>query len=221
MKQFFKKVDMRSRKAMIAFLSGHPRYYTMNSWNREHSYSHDLKLYNVGFDNETIGKLLDMLETEEYADAMRNCCQEFAEQHNFVWQAGFNGRCSGHLVLYSGGLEPSGYKSFCKKCYQKNYKTVEESGSTRCGNCGANARVNFTNPPMNIKVNMGSIDADGDFGEWSISELRERTAIVQSFDALCDTIVAEAQYLADNFTVETEVEYIPRERLVLVENQQA
>ena len=39
MKKFFTPVDLRSRAAMTAYLDGHFRYPTMNSWNQATSYA--------------------------------------------------------------------------------------------------------------------------------------------------------------------------------------
>ena len=42
---FSKRVDKRSRAEMTAYLSGHFRYNTMNSWNRSTTYACNMKLY--------------------------------------------------------------------------------------------------------------------------------------------------------------------------------
>ena len=47
MKQFYEKVDLRSRKDMVDFLENHFRYFTMNSWNRSTSFANNMKLYNL------------------------------------------------------------------------------------------------------------------------------------------------------------------------------
>lgn len=66
MKQFYKKVDMRSREAMVAYLSGHFRYNTMNSWNQSTSYAHNVKAYNLGLSSEDIDKLYCLLDCSEF-----------------------------------------------------------------------------------------------------------------------------------------------------------
>jgi hypothetical protein len=49
---FSRKVDRRSRAAMIAFLVEHFRYDTMNSWNGSTSYAHCIKFSRLGLSPE-------------------------------------------------------------------------------------------------------------------------------------------------------------------------
>lgn len=129
---FSKRVDKRSRKEMTAYLENHFRYNTMNSWNRSTSYACNMKLYNLGLDRETEDKLWDLLDVPEFYERLNELIEDFNRQHNYLWQAGWNGRNSGYLVLYQGGTKPSGYRSYCTKCGQKNYTSVAETGK-RCG----------------------------------------------------------------------------------------
>ena len=62
---------------------------------------------------------------------------------NYLWQAGMNGRSGGYLVLYQGEKRPSGYKSYCANCGQKNYR-LAAGGNCTCGVCGRPTRVNFS-----------------------------------------------------------------------------
>ncbi len=201
---------------MVSFLMRHSRYNTMRSWNRMHSYSNCLKVHSVGYDHETLMKVFDILQTSEFSDTINDLLHEFARGYDFKWQAAFNGRSGGYLVLYEGDLEPSGYKSFCSNCGQRNYTSIKETGC-KCGRCGEQARKDYATTHMNTKTYMRGVDEDQDYSEWSISDLKSRVEVVQAFDALCDSIVAETKYLADNFVVETETVYIPQERLILVE----
>lgn len=192
MKQFYKKVDLRSRKAMTKFLEGHFRYDTANGCNRSTSYANNLKINNLGFTNEQEEKLLDMLDCAEAYDNINDKIWKFGYDHDWRWQAVFNGRSGGYLVLYRGGWKPGEYKSFCTSCGQKNYTTVEETGH-KCGRCGKETRVNYKNPPKQIySYPEKSVDMDEDFEEWSMNDLKQRVKLVQEFDRLCDKIVAEA-----------------------------
>jgi hypothetical protein len=214
---YYQKVDRRSRKAMVDFLTNHFRYYTMNSWNRGTSYANNVKIYNLGLSREMTDKLYDMTNCIEFYDRLRVIIGEFEEAHNYEWQAGFNGRSSGYLVLYQGKLEPSGYKSFCPNCGQNNYKTVEESGR-KCGRCGKETRVNFPTTHMRVVSYPGiSTDADKDFDYWSMDELRDRVQLVEEFDQLCDSLLREAIYMAENMEVEDEEYLVPTTRKTLVE----
>ena len=212
---FSQRVDKRSRAEMTAYLSGHFRYNTMNSWNRSTTYACNMKLYKLGLDRETEDKLWDMIQVPEFYERLNERIEDFNWQHNYLWQAGWNGRSGGYLVLYQGGTKPSRYRSYCTKCGQKNYTSVAETGN-RCGVCNEEARVDYIKLPMQIFSFPGrDVDMDEDFEDWSLYELQQRTELVQEFDRLADDIVAEALYIAQNHSVEERTVYMPTTELVL------
>ena len=149
MRTFYTPVDLRSRADMTGFLKNHFRYHTMNSWNRSTSYACNLKIHRLGLDGECESKLFDMIDTQEFFDLRRALLDEFDRQHNYLWQAGMNGRSSGYLVLYQGELKPSGYLSFCTECGQKNCRPATETDCV-CGRCGNSTRINFRRPDMQV-----------------------------------------------------------------------
>lgn len=102
MRRFYQPVDLRSRQEMAQYLTTHFRYPTLNSWNRSTSYACNLKITHLGLSPEVVDKLFDMIQTQEFFDAMDECKWEFAAKHNYLWQAGMNGRSGGYLVLYQG-----------------------------------------------------------------------------------------------------------------------
>lgn len=215
---FFKDVDKRSRSKMTAFLKDHFRYPTANSWNLSTSYANNIKIYNLGLPKETEDKLWELLDCNEVYDRIRDLISDFGMNHNWIWQAGINGRSGGYLVLYTGGEKPSGYKSYCTACGQRNFKTVEETGNNICGRCKQPARINYTKQPTQIYTYPGkSVDQEDDFENWTMEELRERVTLVQEFDRLADDIIAEAVYLAENFEIEDKTYYVQKTRKVLVE----
>ena len=212
---FSQRVDKRSRAEMTAYLSGHFRYNTMNSWNRSTSYACNMKLYKLGLDRETEDKLWDMIQVPEFYERLNERIEDFNRQHNYLWQAGWNGRSGGYLVLYQGGTKPSGYRSYCTKCGQKNYTSVAETGN-RCGVCNEETRIDFSKPPIQIFFYPGrDVDMGEDFEDWSLYELKQRTELVQEFDQLADDIVEEALHIASEHTVEEQVIYKPITELVL------
>lgn len=212
---FSKRVDKRSREAMTAYLSGHFRYDTMNSWNRSTSYACNMKIYNLGLDCETENKLWDLIQVPEFYDRLNELVEDFGRQHNYLWQAGWNGRSGGYLVLYQGGTKSSEYRSYCTHCGQKNYKSVAETG-TRCGVCNEETRIDYIKPPLQIFSYPGrDVDMDEDFEDWSIYELKQRTELVQEFDRLADDIVAETLYIAREHSAEERIVYVPTRELVL------
>ena len=218
MKQFSKEVDMRNRRAMTEFLAKHFRYNTMNSWNQSTSYANNIKVYNLGLSKEQEEKLYAMLDTAEFYTYINEMLYDFSAEHNYLWQVGFNGRSSGYLVLYQGYSKPSGYKSFCTECGQRNFKTVEETGNNRCGRCGADARVNYSTAPREIGCYPGrSTDMGEDFEDWEIYQLRERVKLVREFDKLCDDILKTVVDLIENYEVEEQIVMKPHTVKVLRE----
>ena len=206
MKVYAKKIDTRSRKAMTEYLSKHFRYNTMNSWSQSTSYANNVKVYNLGLTGEPEDKLYQMLELSEFYERLNILLEEFARKHNYLWQVGFNGRRGGYIVLYQGYVKPSQYKSYCTSCGQRNYKSVSETGQSRCGRCGDDARVDYIKPPLEIGTYPGkSTDMYEDFEDWEMYQLRERVRLVCEFDELCDAILATVVDLVDNYEIDEEV----------------
>ena len=88
------------------------RYYTMNSWNGVESLAYDLKVHHV-IDYKLQDKVFELMEAEDFYDEINEMIWLFDMSHNYEWQAGFNGRSGGYLVLYKGGIKPDGTK-YCK-----------------------------------------------------------------------------------------------------------
>lgn len=209
MKKFYRKIDKRDRAEMTGYLENHFRYFTARSWNGSTSYANDVKLYNLGLPGEMEEKLLDMTGLQEFYDRLGDTIDLFARSHGYKWQAGFNGRSGGYLVLYQGGQKPSGYRSYCTSCGQRNYTSVKETGCT-CGRCGKNTRKDYRQPPMLTYTLPGAgVDMDKDFGFWDLDELRSRVTLVQEFDRLCDNLLAEAISMAEEYEVVEETVYVP------------
>ena len=95
------------------------RYYTMNSWNLSTSLAYNLKIYNV-IDEELQNACYDLLDVDYfYEDYINPLIRDFEEKYNYEWQAGFNGRSDGYLVLYIGGIENG-------RVYSKPGHNIEE-----------------------------------------------------------------------------------------------
>ena len=83
------------------------RYNTMNSWNLSTAPAYNLKIYNV-IDNNLQDKVYEIMECQELWDDINWLIGEFDAENEHVWQAGFNGRSGGYLVLYKGGKHENG-----------------------------------------------------------------------------------------------------------------
>lgn len=216
MRKFSEPVDLRSRKEMTDFLLGHFRYPTMNSWNRATSYACNLKIHRLGLEPEIESKLYDMLGTQEFYCLRQDALDLFNKTHNYRWQAAFNGRSGGYLVLYQGELRPTGHLSYCTCCSQRNFRSVADTGNI-CGACRKPARVDFAAPPKQSVTFPGrGTDMDEDYEEWSLSELRERVKLVQELDSLADDLVSRAIRMANEYDVVEEEYYVPQTQRVLV-----
>ena len=212
---FWESVDKRSRHAMVEFLTEHFRYWTGNSWNRSSSYACNLKIYGMGLDGETVDRLFDLIQVPAFFNRLQHLTHQFDEQHNYQWQAGWNGRSGGYLVLYQGEQKPSNYRSYCTNCGQRSYKSITETGP-KCGYCGEMARVDYDTPPMLVSTYpYRGVDDGEQLEDWDLWALRERTELVQEFDQLADDIVTAGLYLARDFTVQEQIVYVPTTELVM------
>lgn len=207
-----------TREEMIAFLREHPRYDTMNSWNRAHSYARCVKISHIDWPSPQIrDTAYDMLEVPEAMQAYSEPLRQFDSDQGYLWQHGHNGRSDGYVVLYQGKVVPSNYKSYCTDCGQQNYKTVAETGNNRCGRCGELSRKDYPpgSSPKNVSVFAGrGVDMDDDYDDWDTGTLEERTALVYAFDNAVDAaIAAYAEFCRTHTAVEVEV-LVPQTRKI-------
>ena len=91
-------VDITKDKSMFNFIAEHPTYYTMNSWNRNRSIAHNVKLYNLNLEGDWT-RALAHLESGEY-DTINWMIQDWEREHP-SYRVGFNGRSGGYLVLFN------------------------------------------------------------------------------------------------------------------------
>ncbi|MFH1614657.1 MAG: hypothetical protein ABIG61_06205 [Planctomycetota bacterium] len=214
---YYKEVDKRYRETMIKFLRKHFRYHTMNSWNKSTSYANNIKLYNIDkpdcVDDNTFW---EMLELTEWQEKLSDLLEDFGRRHNWLWQAGINGRSGGYVVMYRGGIKPSGYESYCTHCGQKNYQAVPEGQIGTCGRCEARARVNFKQTHMQVFTWPGKdVDMHENFENMTLSDIRERVELVQDFDRLCDDIVLAFVNMCRNYRITEEEILVPKTIKVL------
>jgi hypothetical protein len=214
---YYKEVDKRYREAMMAFLKKHFKYNTMNSWNRSTSYANCIKLYNIDKPEDINSETWwEMLGITEWQEKLSDLLEDFGRRYEWQWQAGINGRSGGYIVLYRGGIKPSGYKSYCTHCSQKNYEAVPEGEIGICGRCDAKARVNFKQTHMQVFTWPGKdMDMYEDFEGWTLSQLRERVELVQDFDRLCEEIMTAYICICRNYRIKEEEILVPKTIKVL------
>ena len=83
------------------------KYHTLNSWNNSTAPAFNLKVYNV-IPNELQNTVFELMDAENFYDDINDLIHDFDINHDFNWQAGFNGRSGGYLVLYKGGKRENG-----------------------------------------------------------------------------------------------------------------
>lgn len=214
MKTFYRKVDTRNREAMIAFLKGHNRYHTMNSWNRAMSYANCVKIHRLDLTREQMDKAWAMLDMEEVFDAIHGIIQDWSVEHDWRWQVGFNGRSGGYLVLYQGGLDYQNARSAqCDTCGKLTWHK-ENVPCTTQGCTGTLKVLEKARPQITTYPGRGTDELE-DFQEWSIDQLRDRVKLVQEFDKLCDAVVTEFLHFCEDFTIVEKDIMVPKTIKVL------
>jgi hypothetical protein len=200
MKTFYKNVDMRNREAMIAFLDGHFRYDTMNSWNRSTSYANCVKIHRLDLPREQMDKAWAMLDMEEVFDAIHGIIRDWSEAHAWEWQVGFNGRSGGYLVLYQGGLDWKNARTAqCDTCGKQTWH--KENVPCTVKGCPGTLKVLEKPRPQVVTYPGRGLDQSEDFAEWGMDRLRDRVRLVQEFDKLCDECVAEFVHYCENYNI--------------------
>ncbi len=95
---FYRKINLRSKKEVLDYLKSHYRYFTMNTWNNNTSFANKMKIHNFNLPDNAY----DMLDVSRIYDDINFLIENFEDGYTHTWQAGFNGRSGGYLVLYSG-----------------------------------------------------------------------------------------------------------------------
>jgi hypothetical protein len=134
----------------------------MNSWNRQQSIAHNVKLYNLNLEGDwttVLRYLTDYADSGHMQMAIDDELQAFNEEWYPNYRVGFNGRSSGYLVLYnaddSSSVLPPSVLSY------DSYDDFKED--VKAGWNGYNV---------------------SDFKQ----ELRDAVELVRSFDKLCDRL---------------------------------
>ena len=94
---YVKGIDITNDRQMFEFLKNHFQYYTMNSWNRQKSIAHNVKIYNLKLSGDH-WTALNFLQDDNYFTV--NMMIEDWEAEHPNYRVGFNGRSGGYLVLY-------------------------------------------------------------------------------------------------------------------------
>ena len=213
--QFFKDVNMDSRKDMIAFLQNHFRYHLMNSWNKTTSYANNIKIQNLCIPETTKNAFYSMLSVDDVYDINTPVLSEFMYKYDGRYQIGRNGRSGGYLVLYNGYKKQLDYKSHCTSCGQMNFTEVTDT-NCKCGKCRQNTRVNFSKLIYDYGVTFQNIDQNADFENWDTDQLLSHVQLVQDFDKTCDLYIQNLIQISEDYEIAEQTIYVPKTKSVLV-----
>ena len=155
-----------------------------------------------------------MLDMPEVYDSINFLIQGWSSAHDWRWQVGFNGRSSGYLVLYQGGMDWKNARTArCDECGKLTWHK-EETPCTTDG-CDGMLRVLPKPQPQIVSYPGRGTDESEDYSEWTMEELRDRVRLVQDFDRLCDEIVALFVEYCENYRVTEEEIMVPKTIKVL------
>lgn len=184
------------------------RYDTMNSWNNSTAPAYNLKVYNV-IDKDLQDKVYKLLEVEEYHEIINALMRRFDLDNDYQWQAGFNGRSGGYLVLYHGGKQTAHY-------------TKEDFKS----NNGYNGRVyisdsygwmSYDEAKATNLVDRTIITSVYSQPGLSIADDEPPAEVLKAFRKLAVAIVKTTEWLARSCTIEDKEYTVKKTRKVLIE----
>ena len=154
-------VDVCNTKSMWNFLKSHYTYYTLNSWNRQKSIAHNVKLYNLKLDGDWTVAMRYLFDEGDAGCLQLNIEEEiraFEDKYPY-YEVASNGRSGGYLVIY----EKQGHGSILPECVS-DYDTYEDFKE-------------------DVKSGWNNWNVS-DFNK----ELRDAVEIVREFDRLCDRL---------------------------------
>lgn len=183
-----------TRQSAVSYLIDHFRYNVMNSWNKSTSYACNVKFSRIIFPNKKVEDFAyDALNDEMSFFVVNEILGDFDKRYNWKYQAGFNGRSGGYIVMYNGGRRQMDYKTRCNKCFIPTW--YEKEGP--CSACNGGRLKKLTSPIYQTYTTGANIDQDEDFSEWDDDSIAERVALVMSFDKMCMDAVAAFIYYCE------------------------
>ncbi len=210
--KFYRKVGRR-RIDMIQFLRNHFRYFTMHSWNGSTSYANNVKIDRVV--PETLqSRAWELYKQGEVFNSINEKIRAWGEPSNFQWQAAFNGKSGGYLVLYKGVRRELDYHTKCTACGRLTWYETEQD----CHVAGCRGYLQkLDRSAIDISIYPGKgVDMNAYYEDWDTYSLKERVKLVSSFDRLCDTVVSTFVTFCKTYTVIDEVVHVPKVIKVLM-----
>lgn len=179
------------------------RYWTMSSWNQSTAPAYNLKVSNV-IDNDLQDKVFELLEAEHFYEGINRLIRSFNRRMKYRYQARFNGRSGGYLVLYNGSgetrtifkdsdfTEKNGFRAYADGYGWKSREEAEEEDLL-------NAQI------WNIEIYLGQ----------SIDEKEVPGEVLRAFRKLAVDIVKYTENKAKSTVVKKITRMEPREVTVM------
>ena len=182
------------------------RYHTMNSWNNSMAPAYNLKVHKV-ISPKYLDRVFELMDKEGFYDEINDMIHTFSFVHDYEWQAGFNGRSGGYLVLYRGDRRTARYtkKDFenaNKMCYISDahgWKTYDEAKA-----------LNLVDRDITVSIHT--------FPGRSIHDNEVPVEVLKSFRRLAVDIVKHVEWMAENCEVEEYEVITTKERISYAEN---
>jgi hypothetical protein len=178
----------------------------MNSWNQSTAPAYNLKVHNV-VDSKLQDKVFELMECEGFYDEINAMIADFDRGNDYSWQAGFNGRSGGYLVLYRGGKRTAYYT-------KENFK----SGNGYNGRVYISDRHGWKNYNEAKKLNLVDREIITVFycqpGK-NIDDNEVPGKVLRAFRKLAVNIVKNVEYMAKNVNAEEEKYIVTKTRKVI------
>jgi hypothetical protein len=182
------------------------RYNTMNSWNQSTAPAYNLKVHNV-IDRELQDKVFELMDCEGFYDEINGMIADFDRENDYSWQAGFNGRSGGYLVLYRGGKKT-------KHLTKEDFKS--DNGYN--GRVYVSDRYGWKNYEEAKKLNL--VDREIITSIYSkpglkIEDNEVPGKVLRAFRKLAVMIVKHVEYMVKNASIDNEEYTVTKRRKVI------
>jgi hypothetical protein len=182
------------------------RYNTMNSWNQSTAPAYNLKVHNV-IDRELQDKVFELMDCEGFYDEINGMIADFDRENDYSWQAGFNGRSGGYLVLYRGGKKT-------KHLTKEDFKS--DNGYN--GRVYVSDRYGWKNYEEAKKLNLVDREIITSIYSKPGLEIEDNEVpgnVLRAFRKLAVMIVKHVEYMVKNASIDNEEYTVTKRRKVI------
>ena len=182
------------------------RYNTMNSWNQSTAPAYNLKVHNV-IDRELQDKVFELMDCEGFYDEINGMIADFDRGNDYSWQAGFNGRSGGYLVLYRGGKKT-------KHLTKEDFKS--DNGYN--GRVYVSDRYGWKNYEEAKKLNLVDREIITSIYSKPGLEIEDNEVpgnVLRAFRKLAVMIVKHVEYMVKNASIDNEEYTVTKRRKVI------